>query len=243
MGGGLPPAINIGARLRIGMIIPSVVFTSEPQIQAMLPDDVQLHSTRIRFHGSSEAQLRQMVSNLDECAELIASALPQRILFHCTAATTLTADAGKTISNRITELTGIPATSTGDALIAALKHLNAKKVVLITPYHQHVNDHEVEYLGHFGIDVVSEIGLGLPGSEFPKIDPADWFKLALSRKTDEADAYFISCAGARTTEVLEDLERDLGRPVVTSNNVVAWRCLRESGIQDRIEGFGALMRM
>ena len=48
-------------------------------------------------------------------------------------ATTLTAGSGTAISNRITELTGIPATSTGDALIAALSHLNAKKVGLITP--------------------------------------------------------------------------------------------------------------
>ena len=77
MKGRSPRAINIGARLRIGMIIPSVVFTSEPQIQAMLPDDVQLHATRIRFHGSSEAQLQQMVAGLDDCAELVASALPQ----------------------------------------------------------------------------------------------------------------------------------------------------------------------
>jgi maleate isomerase len=56
----------------------------------------------------------------------------------------------------------------------------------------------------------------------------------------EADAYFLSCAQMRIAEVIGLLERDLGRPVVTSNQAAAWHALRESGIHDKVPGFGAL---
>jgi maleate isomerase len=46
----------------------------------------------------------------------------------------------------------------------------------------------------------------------------------------------------RSLEVIEDLERDLGKPVVTSNQAAVWHSLRQLGIKDEIAGYGALMR-
>jgi maleate isomerase len=37
------------------------------------------------------------------------------------------------------------------------------------------------------------------------------------------------------------MERELGRPVVTSNQAIAWHCLRKGGIEDKVPGFGALL--
>ena len=41
---------------------------------------------------------------------------------------------------------------------------------------------------------------------------------------------------------VEPLERELHRPVITSNTATMWHCLRKMGIPDRVEGFGRLLR-
>jgi len=42
----------------------------------------------------------------------------------------------------------------------------------------------------------------------------------------EADGIFLSCMGLRTPEVLPRLERDLGKPVLSSNQVILWMLFR-----------------
>jgi maleate isomerase len=236
--------VNIGQRLRVGMMVPSVNFIADPQIQAMFPEGVQIHTTRMKLVGSSEDDIRRMVEDVDRCAALLADADPQRILFHCTAASTISPDMGAKIRARITQLTGIPANDTAESLLAAFDALGARKIVMVSPYPQRVNDHEVEFFSHFGIEVLREHGLGLSnGRAFAQVTPDDWYRIVMEHQHKDADAYFISCAQARGSETVERLEQELQRPVVTSNTAVAWHCLRQSGVNDAMPGFGRLLRM
>jgi maleate cis-trans isomerase len=58
----------------------------------------------------------------------------------------------------------------------------------------------------------------------------------------EADGYFLSCTNWQAMDVVEELERELGKPVITSNQATAWAALRAVGYAAPIEGFGSLMR-
>jgi maleate isomerase len=243
-GRGPAPQIKLGWRLRLGILQPSVNTIAEPQIQAMLPDGVSLHATRLKLVGSSPEEMMEMTKGVEEAALLLKDVDPHRILFHCTALTTYDRDMPRQLSARITNSTGIPATVTSDALIAAFAALGARKVVMVTPYPRAINEHEVAFLNSYGIEVLREHGLELSGGkEFGKVEPAAWYNLVMEHRHDDADAYFISCAQVRAAEVIETLERDLQRPVVTSNQAAAWHCLRESGIRDEVAGFGTLMHM
>ncbi len=44
-----------------------------------------------------------------------------------------------------------------------------------------------------------------------------------------ADALFVSCTALRASLAVEELERALGRPVVTSNQAIAWHALSLTG--------------
>ena len=90
-----------GERLRIGMLIPSVNTVVEPQINALLPDGVALHVTRLRLTGSSEGELRAMAANVEEGASLLADAGVDLIAFHCTAVSMLSRDFMESIATRI----------------------------------------------------------------------------------------------------------------------------------------------
>ena len=56
------------------------------------------------------------------------------------------------------------------------------------------------------------------------------------------DAVFVACTSVRLVEQVQALEDGLGKPVTSSNHATAWHCLRLAGIQDRVPGYGRLMR-
>jgi maleate cis-trans isomerase len=63
-----------------------------------------------------------------------------------------------------------------------------------------------------------------------------------AKEVSGADGVLISCGGLRTFEVIETLERDLGLPVVTSNQAALWAGLRMTNVKDPVQGYGRLLR-
>ena len=61
------------------------------------------------------------------------------------------------------------------------------------------------------------------------VEPGEWYRRVKRQRHDDADAYFISCTAIRAAEAIEPLERDLGKPVVTSNQAMVWHSLKPAG--------------
>ena len=227
---------------RIGMLLPSSNPLAEPEIATMLPSGVSVLTTRLKLAGSTREDLLGMTEKIEEASALLADAGVDLIVFNCTAVSTFDSAMGSTIAKRITDSCGRAATTTSEALLAAFKALNAKRVVLITPYVKAVNLREIEFLKHYGIEVLSETGLDLrEGTGMAAVPPDKWVELARANRDDTADAYFLSCTAIHVTPIIDDLERELGRPVITSNQAMLWHCLRELGVKEKINGFGQLL--
>jgi len=43
-------------------------------------------------------------------------------------------------------------------------------------------------------------------------------------------------------DIIERLEQSIGKPAICSNQAMIWDTLRLAGIEDRIDGFGCLLR-
>jgi maleate isomerase len=235
---------DYGERLRLGMILASRNTVAEPDANAMLPAGVSLHTTRLHLVDTDAAALRQMTQDAERAAALLASAGVGLIVFHCTAASTIDADMGRKIAERIQRDTGVPATATSEALLAALKALEARRIVMLSPYPQEVNDAEVAFFAHHGVEVVKEAGFLPPpgGRGSPHAAPEEWRRRALSLRTPGAEACFLSCTNIRAAGIIEALEQDLQVPVISSNQAMIWHCLRKGGIGDAIQGYGRLLR-
>jgi maleate isomerase len=189
----------------------------------------------------SPQQLLSLTERIEEGAALLADAGVDRILFHCTAVTTYEPDMAARIRERMGKVARAPVSVTADAISAAFAALGARKVVMVTPYVSAVNEREVAFLRHQGVSVLSDYAAGLTyARDFRAIEPYAWYRTVMERHHADADAYFLSCAQLRVAEIIAALERDLARPVVTSNQAALWHCLRESGIRDRVAGFGTL---
>ena len=58
---------------------------------------------------------------------------------------------------------------------------------------------------------------------------------------DRVDAVFISCTNLRALGILEELEKELDKPVISSNTALGWHCLRLAEINDRLPHHGSLL--
>jgi len=232
-----------GERLRIGMMLPCRNTVAEPEFNALLPAGVSLHTTRLRLLGTSRSELEAMTDNVEQAAELLAAAQVDMIVFHCTAVSTLDSDMGDRLVERIARSTGLPATATSVALLAALKSMTARRIVMVTPYRQGINDDEAAFFAHHGIEVIDDLALGLPDARtMAAVEPAAWYRHTVERRHPDADAYFLSCTNIRAMAALEALEAALARPAISSNQAMIWHMLRNGGIADRVEGYGSLLR-
>jgi maleate isomerase len=241
MGGASSQSVN-GVSARIGMLVPSGNIVAEEQVRAMVPAEVALHVTRLPLTGSSDAALSAMIGNLPQAAQLLADARVDLIAFNCTAVSTRSPGADADIARQITQATHTPALSTGEALVEGLRALKARRIVLVTPYVAPIVEREAAYFAHNGFEVLAAVGNGIDSNwDMAQAPPQTWYDLALANRDDTAEAYVLSCTAIRSAEVIEALESALGRPVLTSNQALAWFATRRAGVSTAVPSYGVLL--
>jgi maleate isomerase len=227
--------------MRLGMLLPSSNPVGEPEVAAMLPPGVSLHTTRLKLAGSTAEELLAMTAKVEEGAALLADAGVDLIGFNCTAVSTFDEGMAEDLRVRISAASSVPAISTADGILAGFRALGVGRVVLLTPYIDAVNEREIAFLRRHGLEVLDHSGLGQSeGQGMASVEPGEWYRRALAMRNSAADAYFLSCTAIRVLPIIEMLERDLGRPVVTSNQALAWHALRTAGFRDAPPGLGTL---
>ncbi len=233
--------INYGTRARIGVILPSGNLAAEAELIAMMPHGVSVHITRLPLAGSQRDQLLGMIKDVESAALLLKDAQPDLIVFHCTAVSTWDAGLDDAIRQRIYDSTGIPATTTAHAIVEALRTLGSQNIVLVSPYLEEINRRESDFLSLRGIRVLAARGLALSTpKEMFQVETREWIERTVAERDENAEVYFISCTAVRSLGAVAPLEEILGRPVITSNQAMAWHALRNVGVTDKSSGFGSL---
>lgn len=233
------------ARYRLGLIALSTDQTTERDFLRMLPaDDVMFYTSRVVVTNPITVQnLRKMGPQLAEAAEKI---LPDvevgAIAYSCTSGTVAIGydevkkqiQAGKA---------GVPVVTPISAGINAFRALGVRKISLLTPYSDSVNQAMRVYLEDKGVRVLNIGGFCLESDlDMARIPPSAIHAAALETCLPEADALFISCTAIRSAEVAESLEATLSKPVLTSNQCMFWESLRLTGCTSPVDGFGRILR-
>ncbi len=210
----------------------------------LAPEGVGVHFTRVAIPDDiSVATLDATAGGLAEAAALI---LPDGSLdvvaYACTSGSIVVGEA-----HTAAELTkGAPkakATCLYTSVRRGLAAVGAKRLVVATPYLDEINSLEAEALIRDGFEVLDIQGLNIRAdSDMVKVAPDYILEFALSLDRPEAEAIFVSCGALRTLDVIDELEQRAGKPVIASNQALAWDCLRLAGIDDKIDGYGKLLR-
>ena len=221
----------MNTQLRIGLIIPSSNRLAEPQFHTYMPSGVGVHVARLRMTGKWRKPLAELRKSLAEAAQALSDTKPSLIVFHCTANSMENGLAHEAaIVEAIQSASGCRTITTAQAITAALNQLAIKKLVLISPYVKQTNEHEIKYLSECGFNVVHECGLGLDSDGYIAVTPQEWIKVVTENARPDADGYLLSCTNTRTIEVIEELEQQLGKAVITSNQATLWACLKQLGV-------------
>jgi maleate isomerase len=129
-------------------------------------------------------------------------------------------------------------------VLAALRALELRRIALFSPYVEATHTHEIAFLNQAGIEVVGGRCLGLAGGDqYILVTPEEWLHMAEADTSPLAEGAFLSCTNIHASEIVEPLERALGRPVVTSNQAVLWWAMRTCGLADNVAELGGLFRV
>ena len=233
-----------GWRARIGLVMPGNGTNPEHEFHKYAPEGVTVVTQRVLFERVDPKGLKEMGDRVDEAAKLLATAHPDVIIFGCTSGSLIQGFGyDQEIIKRIEDKTGIRALTTSSAMISALRALNAKRLVVSTPYVDSVNDIEKKFLEDSGFEVLCIKGLqNLDPDLMPRTSLREMYHLTKSVLRDEADTIFVSCTGLGVAHEINMMERDFGRPLVTSNQASLWGALRALSIRDDV-GLGKLFAL
>ena len=166
------------------------------------------------------------------------------MVFACTSGSALeTGGYDARIAERISNASHSPASTTATAVAEALRHLNVKRVAVVTPYPEELNDREMAFFRELGFDPVSlQSFFEGNGYNIPMIPQVETYSMAKRADRPEAEGLFISCTNLPTADIIERLEQELGKPVVTSNQATFCLALREMGVDSAVPHCGRLLR-
>lgn len=235
-----------GSRAKIGRISPSPETVGCEEWRRAMPEGVCLVETRTLIHDVTVEGLVETVKQVERAALELASAEVDVIL-HAGTAIAFFRGFGhdQELSRRITGATGIQATTSLTAVVEALRKLGIRRPAIATSYLPEIDARLVDVLTQSGFAVAAIRGMGLKRSiDMGKVMPEETYRLAhaVARSAEDADGIFISCGNLRSFEAIEPLEKDIGLPVVTSNQAGLWQALRMAGIDDKLPNLGRILR-
>lgn len=231
-----------GWRGNLGLIVPSSNTAAEAEFREYAPEGVSIHTARMPLESVTVDALDAMSDRAVECAELLAHADVDVIAYACTTGSLLHGPGfDAELEANLAATAGVPAVATALSVTRALDALGAERIGVVTPYVEELDERERDYLAAAGFDVDSIHGRGIEdNTEIGALRPADAYRQVREVLDADQDAVFVSCTNYRAIGAIEDLEADLGVPVVTSNGATLRDACRTAGIA--VNGPGRLFR-
>jgi arylmalonate decarboxylase len=228
------------AQPAFGLLVPASNRVMEQDFMRWLPAGGRLNVNRLNAPRERPEDMRvnleAITTGVDEVARLLDLALPDVIAFGCTSGSFLNGPGwDDEIRNRIAGAVRAPhVVVTARAVVDALEALGAIRIAVATPYPETINGLLRAYLEHFGFDIVSfEAVDGWMAGGIANLPPQAAADLARRSDCARADAVFVSCTNFRAGEIIEQLETETGRPVVTANQATFWASACRLGIGAR----------
>ena len=236
-----------GSRAKIAFMLPSSCLAFEQEFLKVTDslDGVIGIPARLLLGYTDADALTGMNAGIDLAARQLATTSPDVAVYMCTSGSFKDGqDGNQAIKDRLAELVpGAKTMTTSEAIVRGIEAFGMRRVVMTTPYDEDLTNREVEFLAHHGVTVTDfvfrDIEDNLDRGDLPA---GEWLKYAKGLDYSGVDGFFLSCGNVRTLDIVDGLEAESGLPVVSSTQATIWMALRLAGIDDRIPGFGALLR-
>ena len=230
---------------RIGLITLASDFRIEKDFNNVIYDkNIDLYCNRIKsYNPLTNESLKKMADDIPKVTKDI---LPNQkldcVAYGCTSGTI--AAGYETILKKVnlvkpkTKVT-TPITSA----INAFKALKANKISIFTPYTDEINQSLINYFKKENIEISNLSYLNIASDlDIGKIDPNYLFETLVNIDLSQSDALFISCTALPVLSLIEDIEKKIGKIVLSSNQVLIWDTLKQVNLKDQILNYGELFK-
>ncbi len=236
-------------RARFGVLVPFTNTNLEPDMALLRPEGVSLHFARLGGYDQDEIpdadQMHGLgAADLDDPLQLLQGVRPDVIMYGCTSATLTHGLAfDRSLAEQIKANSGAETVTAAGALVHALTFLKARRIGFASPYVAQINDLAISFLLDAGIETVarSEVTSILDNYGQGLLEPQAVFELGLAADHADAQALVLSCTDMRSVEVIARLEQAVGKPVISSNQAMAFQAMQLAGIGEPLTGYGQLL--
>ena len=234
-----------GWRGKFGYVCPGVL----PGVQIrhfyeVVPEGVELFVVTLGITRLVDEQVEQALSKVDDAVQRLAEYGVDFVSLHGTPLVSIKGYGwDKELIRRVEDIAGCPATTSLTAAVDAFNALSVKKVVMASPMTDEMDRRTRKFLEDNGIRVINVKSLNLEkNSQIRELPENAAYNVAREAYlgAPEAEGIYIPCGAWVGPAVIEYLERDFGKPVITSPQATLWAGLKALKIRDHVKGYGQL---
>ncbi|MBX6322184.1 MAG: aspartate/glutamate racemase family protein [Rhodospirillaceae bacterium] len=238
---------GIARRAAIGLLVLATDHTIEHEWRRMLRlDGVAFYEARLPNSPSITPEtLVEMEAEIPRATALIRPGERLDVIAYACTSGAMVIGEDKVFA-RIREVRpGIPCTTPVTAAVAGLEALGARRIALLTPYRDEINQGMRAFFEERGIAVPVMGSFNHENdNEVARISVDSLEAAAAELGAHPAvEAVFVACTSLRVADSVERLEQRLGKPVSSSNHALAWHALRLGGCDAPVPGYGRLMQL
>ncbi len=234
----------LGSRAVFAVLLPATNSMVEPDLASLRPPGVTFQTFRFPF-PALPAEVETLAELMAPSLELCRVCEPDRVLLGYSPEY-LDQPAAVTARLRqlLAERTGVPVTMAFEAVHEALRCLGAERLGVVTPFPEAADDRVRAWFTSQGFRIDRLVGLA--SAQKGKVYTARISASEIRAAFQAVDGPGIEALVQVGTNLIcsplvEQLEAELGKPVIAVNTATAWAALRQHGITDRLAGWGRLL--
>jgi maleate isomerase len=243
---GEPDTRMYGHRARIGYTSPPLTTEVFPyEFYKIVPEGVTLVVTSLAIVVRSKGEIDDSYEISMRAAREMAAAKCDLI---CLGGVPINVSRGAANARQMIEdleqELGIKVSTSASAQTNAARLLGSRKMVVAHPYAASDTDRIAGYGRDFGGQVLGATGWGSPFNQIGSIPQHAAIEMgrALIKENPQADTILFPSPHWPTIHAIDQLEQEFGVTVISALQAIVWDGLRRCGVNDRIEGFGRLLR-
>ena len=241
---------SLGWRQKFAVLVPSTNTSVQPEFDDMRPPGVTNHISRIRIPNiplHTDADFDRLIALIaeaqDEAVDSAMSCEPDRLVLGISAETFWDGlAASRRLKAQLHERTGLPISMGSEACEAAFQTLGVRKIAVVTPYQPVGDRNVVRFFEEAGFEVKRIKGLRCESPvKIAHVSEAQLRDALIELDGDDIDGLVQVGTNLSMARLAGHAETWLAKPVVAINTAIYWHALRQSGVTDRISGFGSLL--
>ena len=224
-----------------GVLIPSTNTTVEIECR-LLPATYQAHVGRLMSSGGGSFSPSRD-EDIDYQSRLLGTARVELVILAQTSASLFAADYDDVVTGRMSAGAGAPAITSAQALGRAARALGARRIAIVSPYSDPVNERAARYFAdQHGLETVALEGFRATDSyAIGQLGPENARDAFARIDRPGIEVFVVPGGNFPTLSSVAGWERELGKPVVTTNQASFWAMLRAFKSEDRLPALGRLL--